>query len=143
PGITNPPQFKSPSDMMKPLIEGASREAVRLAAFASAAETERRILITAIALERYRGKYASYPNSLAQLTPEFLKAPLPDFMDGQPLRYRPTAAGHFVLYSVGLDCMDDGGKSPASDAPRFGSFEHGTFTVQTNVDIVWPVPAAP
>ncbi len=143
PGIINPPQFKSPSDMMKPFIEIASGEEVRLAAFASAAETERRILITAIALERYRIKYGSYPNSLTQLSPEFLKAVPVDFMDGQPLRYRRTSDGHFILYSVGLDCVDDGGKPPVPDAPRFGSFEHGKFIVPTNTDIVWPVPATP
>jgi cell division protein FtsL len=143
PGITSPPQFKSPSEGTSQYVNVSALSASRLTAFASVAETERRILITAIALERYRGKHGAYPNSLAQLSPEFLKAVPLDFMDGQPLRYRPTADGHFLLYSVGLDCVDDGGKPPAPDFSPFGSFEHGMFAVPKHVDIVWPVPASP
>jgi hypothetical protein len=143
PGITNSNPFKYSAPFLTAMISDHGRPMPQLAASAAMAEAERRILITAIALERYRGKYGSYPNSLAQLSPEFLKAVPLDFMDGQPLRYRPTADGHFLLYSVGLDCVDDGGKPPEPDAPRFGSFEHGTFIVPTNADIVWPVPASP
>ncbi len=143
PGITNPAPFVYSSSFLTELLTDHGRPVPLLATSAARAEAERRILITAIALERYRGKYGSYPNSLAQLTPEFLKVPLPDFMDGQPLRYRPTTDGHFLLYSVGLDCVDDGGKPPAPDAPRFLENRDGTYSALTNVDIVWPVPATP
>ena len=143
PGITNPAQFISPMEGTADLISGGSRMAFPLTAHAANAEAERRILITAIALERYRGKYGSYPNSLAQLTPEFLRVPLPDFMDGQPLRYRPTSDGHFLLYSVGLDCVDDGGRQIPPEAHLFPRNKDGTYGVLTNADIVWPVPASP
>lgn len=143
PGITNPVPFDSPTHRVTTIANAGARVAFRLAASAANAEAERRILITAIALERYRGKYGSYPYSLTQLTPEFLRVPLPDFMDGQPLRYRPTSDGHFLLYSVGLDCVDDGGKQPAPDARLIPITKDGTYGVLTNADIVWPVPATP
>ena len=80
-----------------------------LLGLAAGAEAQRRILIAAIALERYRGRHGSYPKALQELVPEQLQITPIDFMDGKPLRYRLTADGHFVLYSVGLNCVDDGG----------------------------------
>ena len=63
----------------------------------------RRIVVTAIALERYRLRHKEYPARLSDLTPEFLsKLPI-DFMDGKPLRYRPKDDGTYLLYSVGED----------------------------------------
>jgi hypothetical protein len=143
PGITNQAQFKSPSPAIASMAVTGARFAFLLAASAAEAEAQRRIIITAIALERYRGKYGSYPNLLAQLTPEFLKVPLPDFMDGQPLRYRPTNDGHFLLYSIGPDCVDDGGRQIPPDAQLFPISKDGTYGVMTNVDLVWPIPATP
>jgi hypothetical protein len=99
--------------------------------------------IADIALERYHGKYGAYPPTLDPLAPEFVKAVPLDFMDGQPLCYRPTNNGHFLLYSVGLDCVDDNGKPPTPDGPRFFNNKNGNLVIATNVDVVWPVPAAP
>jgi len=143
PGITNTTPFEYSSPFLTVLLTDHGRTMPLLATSAAVTEAQRRMLITAIALERYRGKYGSYPNSLAPLTPEILKAVPVDFMDGQPLRYRPTADGHFLLYSVGPDCIDDGGKQQSPDAPRFLTNNKGTYSVLTNVDIVWPPPAAP
>jgi hypothetical protein len=80
-----------------------------LLGIAAEAEARRRILIAAIALERHRGRHGGYPKALQELVPELLQTPPVDFMDGKPLRYQLTDDGHFVLYSVGLDCVDDGG----------------------------------
>ncbi len=108
---------------------------------AAEAEAERRILITAVALERYRLKHKAYPQSLSALAPEFLKTVPVDFMDGQPLRYHLSNDGHFLLYSVGQDCVDNGGKMPV----RMG--EEGFVRPirpgmpQPDTDIVWPLPA--
>lgn len=64
---------------------------------------------TALALERYHVAKGAYPESLAALVPEFIsKLPL-DHFDGQPLRYRRTADGKYLLYSIGADKKDDGG----------------------------------
>ena len=104
------------------------------------AEARRRVLVVAIALERYRRKHGKYPTVLTSLVPEFLESVSADFMDGQPLRYHLTDDGHFVLYSVGLDCMDNGGemKSLAERGLQFGMSEF--WHPQSNVDIVWPQP---
>jgi hypothetical protein len=108
---------------------------------AATAEVERRILITAIALERHRGKYGFYPNSLTQLSPEFLQTVPLDFMDGQPLRYRLVGNGHFLLYSVEEDCADDGGKLPAHEWETRLPGGATRFEAPPQADIVWPLPA--
>jgi hypothetical protein len=64
----------------------------------------------AIALERYRLAHGQYPGSLEALAPQFI-AKLPhDVINGQPLKYRRTSDGRFVLYSVGWNETDDGGE---------------------------------
>jgi hypothetical protein len=108
---------------------------------AAEAEAERRILITAIALERHREKYGSCPKTLADLTPEFLQSPLPDFMDGQPLRYRLTDDSHFLLYSAGQDCEDNGGKILNPEDRMAALREFRSTGIAPEADIVWPLPA--
>jgi hypothetical protein len=72
---------------------------------------------TACALERFHLANHTYPQTLAELTPQFLANIPSDFMDGQPLRYRRLDDHKFVLYSVGLDRKDDGGILPAKEEP--------------------------
>jgi len=107
---------------------------------AAQAETYRRLLITAIALERFRIRHGHYPLGLDELVPEFLKQPAIDFMDGQPLRYRLGADERFVLYSTGPDCVDDGGvmRAPANRRGIMPGYPGG---VEETVDLVWPRPA--
>lgn len=63
----------------------------------------------AIALERHRLAHGQFPATLDALTPTFL-AKLPhDVITGQPLKYRRTDNGSFILYSVGWNETDDGG----------------------------------
>ena len=107
---------------------------------AAEAEAERRILITAIALERYREKHGAYPETLTSLTPDFLKDPLPDFMNGQPLHYRLSGNGHFLLYSVGLDCVDDGGNVLARGNRVSKLRQFPVPGIEPKEDIVWPLP---
>jgi hypothetical protein len=109
-----------------------------------AADTEvrRRLVITAIALERYRCQHGSYPNTLQELAPGLLKEPPADFMDGKPLHYRRTDDGHFVLYSVGLDCVDNGGLLPQSPQRRSAYGEPPRRAVARQTDLVWPRPAS-
>ncbi len=61
-------------------------------------------------LERYRLAHGGYPESLDLLEPEFVEEVPADVIGGQPLRYRRTSDGQFVLYSVGWDEKDDGGQ---------------------------------
>jgi hypothetical protein len=149
PGVTNEIPFQSRYGSRVQVMENMhrigmtfQRQGFSFLGRAAEAEAECRILITAIALERYRGNHGSYPNSLAQLTPEFQKAPLPDFMDGQPLRYRLTDDGHFLLYSIGLDCVDNAGKILERSERMAELREFHSTGIAPEEDIVWPLPAS-
>jgi hypothetical protein len=63
----------------------------------------------AIALERYRLAHGEYPESLNALSPHFMEKVPHDIINEQPLHYRRTSDGQFVLYSVGWNETDDGG----------------------------------
>jgi hypothetical protein len=84
---------------------------------------------TAIAVERWRLAHNSdLPDSLAQLVPDFLPLVPPDPFDGQPLRYKKLARG-YVVYSVGPDFTDDGGKEKPANASDSAHYDI-TFTVE-------------
>jgi hypothetical protein len=61
------------------------------------------------ALERYRLGHGQTPETLEALVPQLI-TPLPhDVITGEAFKYRRTADGHFVLYSLGWNGQDDGG----------------------------------
>jgi hypothetical protein len=65
-----------------------------------------------VALERYRLAHHRWPDTLAELTPNYLGTVPADPYDGKSLRY----ARHrdvFVVYALGPDGKDDGGKPEA------------------------------
>ncbi len=62
-----------------------------------------------IALERARRASGIWPASLDELVPEFLAAVPPDPFTGEPLRFL-IEDGKPVVYSVGTDRNDDGGR---------------------------------
>jgi len=64
---------------------------------------------TALAVERFRLAKRRPPAELSQLVPRFLATVPRDPFDGQQLRYKPLPTG-YVLYSIGPDGRDDGGK---------------------------------
>ncbi|HEX4350464.1 MAG TPA: hypothetical protein VH251_08755 [Verrucomicrobiae bacterium] len=138
PGVTNLVPFKLMSADLADYARSYPLAVNLVVYYAAVSEARRRILVTAIALERYRGKHGAYPVALTALSPEFLKVVPVDFMDGQPLRYHLTDDSHFVLYSVGLDCVDDSGKMPLPDAQRLPQGKNRYPIAPTNVDIVWP-----
>jgi hypothetical protein len=82
----------------------------------------------AIALERYHLAYGEYPQSLDALAPQFITKLPHDIINGQPLNYRRTADGRFVLYSVGWNEKDDDGE--------VGLKEDGSVDINTG-DWVW------
>jgi hypothetical protein len=63
----------------------------------------------ACALERYRLANGQFPETLEALAPKFIEKEPHDVINGQPLKYRRTDDGQFVLYSVGWNEADDGG----------------------------------
>ena len=66
-------------------------------------------LIIGIALELYHRHHGRYPDTLAELTPDFLPEVPADRITGDPVRYR-LVNGTPLVYSVGADRHDDGGR---------------------------------
>jgi hypothetical protein len=149
PGVTNEPDFHPPypGSRLQMLLnrrrisQRFERQGSSLLGRAAEAEAERGTLVTAIALERYRAAHGSYPPTLDALRPVFLGVVPVDFMDGQPLRYRLADDGHFLLYSVGLDGVDNGGKMPVARKRPDPGWINGA-TTEPQSDIVWPPPAS-
>ncbi len=84
--------------------------------------------VAASAVERWRLAHGGQvPGSLAELVPNFLPVLPADPFDGQPLRYKNLAKG-YVIYSIGEDLTDDGGKEPPADAAKADHYDI-TFTV--------------
>lgn len=86
---------------------------------------------TACALERYRLRLGEYPGSLSALVPGVLESVPLDAIDGAPLRYARTGDGHFTLYSIGPNGVDDHGALPKPGEPWWRSGEG---------DWAWPRP---
>jgi hypothetical protein len=72
---------------------------------------KRHMAATALAIRLYELEHGRQPESLDQLVPHYVTGlPSDPFAsDGQPLGYRRDAV-HPVIYSVGLDGVDDGGE---------------------------------
>jgi len=79
-------------------------------------ETQNGLLLVMLALHTFRLEHGHYPASLAELAPAYLKR-LPDdpFALQGTFGYR-LDGDHYLLYSVGPDGKDDGGKR--IDDPR-------------------------
>jgi hypothetical protein len=69
----------------------------------------------ACALERYKLANGNYPETLDALAPQFIETIPHDIIGGQPLHYRCTDDGKFLLYSIGWNETDDGGKDGGTD----------------------------
>jgi len=96
-------------------------------------ETERRMTLTSIALQRYRLRFGKFPENLETLVPRFLVSVPKDCMNGQSLSYHLKSDGNFTLYSVGSNGLDDGG-DPSAPPKTNLSFWSGK-------DAVWPAAA--
>jgi hypothetical protein len=146
PGVLNPPFYQSKSRFLpmgmlmqaRQMNMRSDMEGSSLLGYAARAEAHRRLMIAALALQRYYEKHGSYPQTLAVLVPEFLASLPQDFMDGQPLRYRLAGDGHFLLYSIGLDGVDNGGEMPTN---RSLPYRPGGGPSPLEGNIVWPLPA--
>ena len=110
------------------LVPTMARAAQKCAAGQTYADLAR----VACALERYRLANGQFPETLEALAPKFIEQLPHDIINGQPLKYHRTEDGQFVLYSVGWNETDDGGKIALT---KSGSYDpnHG--------DWVWRYPA--
>jgi len=86
----------------------------------------------ACALERFRLAHGQFPESLDALMPKFSSQLPHDVVTGQPLKYRRTADGQYLLYSVGWNQTDDGGV--------LGLTESGHSIEQKTGDWIWRLP---
>lgn len=107
PYAAHPPAPAIPSDpinqMLLPVFEKAGFKNTDT-------ETENALLTTLLALRAFRLEHGTYPATLNELVPTYLKrVPVDPFALSGALRYRRTGKA-FVLYSVGPDGKDDGGK---------------------------------
>ncbi|MBX3400600.1 MAG: hypothetical protein KF873_17835 [Gemmataceae bacterium] len=91
-------RFHSPKIYVKLLHSG-----VRL-------HQQRLNLRLAFALAEYRLANGTYPQQLADLAPKYIAAIPADLFNGKPLVYKPAKDG-YLLYSVGANGKDDGGKT--------------------------------
>jgi hypothetical protein len=93
--------------LMAALFITGYRDALRAA---SDVVAKGRAADAAIAVELYFRRHGNFPGQLDQLVPEFLPEVPQDPFTGEPLRYLIEEDG-YVVYSVGSDGVDDGGKS--------------------------------
>ncbi|HLX71005.1 MAG TPA: hypothetical protein VKV04_15370 [Verrucomicrobiae bacterium] len=84
----------------------------------------------AIALERYRLAHGQYPNTLAELAPQFLAKVPHDIIGGGSLKYH-SVGQNFILYSIGWNGIDDGGLRDSLKEAQ---------PVSTRGDWVWQYP---
>lgn len=99
-------QPRSPRSVIaRMLVPALTASSVKLAHAQATADMAR----LACALERYRLEKGEYPESLNALTPRFISQLPRDVIHGNPLKYRRSADGGYVLYSIGWNEVDDGG----------------------------------
>jgi hypothetical protein len=81
----------------------------------------------ACALERYHLAHGEYPETLDALVPQFIEKLPHDIIGGQPLHYRRTGDGQFLLYSVGWNENDDGGQESPPNKNGGTDFSQGDW----------------
>lgn len=118
-----------PYDVLTQTLVAALGGYANRVAFAQNAVNMARI---GIALERFRLAQGEFPDLLDPLTPQFMQQVPHDVINGQPLHYRQTSDGQFILYSVGWNEVDDGG--------RVITNKYGTVD-RNRGDWVWKYPA--
>ncbi|MBP7934108.1 MAG: hypothetical protein KA354_05600 [Phycisphaerae bacterium] len=122
---------KEPTDSFEGVLDGevfrlyARNSTAMLRCYAGATHVE--ASMTMLGLAAYHRKHARYPDSLTQLVPDFLPRLPVDYADRGVLRYR-REGNDYILYSVGPDGADDGGKSTNTSYPE---------DIYSNVDLVY------
>ena len=126
----------APYNILERLLLPALGNAVKKFAYAQISTDLARV---AVALERYHLAHGSFPDSLDALSPQFIEKIPHDIINGQPLHYRRTDDGQFILYSVGWNETDDGGVV-ASKKGSNGRDESNARVDIEKGDWVWRYP---
>jgi hypothetical protein len=93
---------------------------------------ERDGTVVAIALEVYHRRHHAYPATLSELIPALLPSIPADRITGDPIKYL-IRDGHPILYSVGVDRIDNGATPPhgpqshPDDAANWNSWAKDTI----------------
>jgi hypothetical protein len=99
-------RHRSPENVLETLFMPALGGIVEKFAYAQSSVNLARV---AIALERFRLAHGEFPESLDAVAAQFPDGIPHDIIGGEPLNYRRTSDGQFILYSVGWNERDDGG----------------------------------
>jgi hypothetical protein len=122
-------RHRTPENILETLLMSSLGGSAEKCAHAQSSTDLARV---AIALERLRLAHGEFPESLNALAPQFMEKIPHDVINGQPLHYRRTDDGQFILYSVGWNERDDGGV--------VGLMKSGSVDNQKG-DWVWRYPA--
>ena len=98
----SPTPYNLFSHLLLPALSKAAEKSARGQSFKDLA-------LVACLLERHFLAHKQYPETLDALVPQFITKLPHDVINGQPLKYRRTETGGFILYSVGWNEKDDGG----------------------------------
>ena len=97
----------------------------------------------ALALSAYHGEHQEYPAKIADLAPKYLPEIHPDPFSDQDFHYK-TETGGYLLYSVGRNGIDDGGKNFLADhsvseylknPDKYSKAEHDTDDIAIRVPL--------
>jgi hypothetical protein len=98
-------------------------------------DCDNRLFEVELALRAYYVDHGRYPTALSALVPAYIPSvPADPYADAGPLRYRLTAK-RYVLYSVGPDGVDDGGK-PIVNVDETGSKRYFVYKGDERGDFV-------
>jgi hypothetical protein len=107
----------------------------------SRAQTDINLARVACALERYWRANGHYPGELNVLVPAFIQKVPHDIINGQPLKYRRTEDGQYLLYSIGWNEKDDGGVYPTYKKRAEGQYRRQISDEHEEGDWVWRFPS--
>lgn len=105
-------------------------------------------VLVGIALELYRREHGDWPDALSALSPTYLPSIPVDRLTGAPVKYQVKDAGP-VVYSVGVDGDDDGGRPPVERdgdivnemaSPKQFTGEPRSEDPHDGDWLLWPVP---
>ncbi len=97
-----------------------------------------RLARIACGVERYRLAEGRYPERLEDLSPRFLATVPRDVIDGGTFQYQRTDDGRRLLYSLGWNGLDDGGRDGL--VTKSGVTRRQWYDEKTG-DWVWKLPA--
>ncbi|MBI2301163.1 MAG: hypothetical protein HYU66_19825 [Armatimonadetes bacterium] len=121
------PRFGTPTDELLPVLAKAAHRHYF-------GEAENGLLLVTLTLRAFKLEHGAHPDRLDRLVPEYLpRIPRDPYAASGPLSYRRDAA-KYVLWSIGPDAHDDGGK--AIDNPGEAGSKRRLVQFESKGDIV-------